>query len=69
MFGAKQVLPGPHLDPVSLLDLFEHEQVTCSRGVPTIWLGISRRSTSSRERWRLEPGLRMVVGGSAAPEA
>ncbi len=40
MAGAKQVFPGPHLDPISLLDLFEQEKVTRSAGVPTIWMGV-----------------------------
>ena len=40
MVGAKLVLPGPFLDPESLLDLAEGEQVTFAAGVPTIWMGI-----------------------------
>ena len=40
LVGAKQVFPGPHLDPESLLDAFEQEKVTLSAGVPTIWMGI-----------------------------
>ncbi len=67
--GAKLVMPGPHLDPVSLLDLFEAERVTLSAGVPTIWAGIAQALEREPERWRLEPKIRMVVGGSAAPES
>jgi fatty-acyl-CoA synthase len=66
MVGARQVFPGPHLDPVSLLDLMEQERVTVAAGVPTIWLGI-REAMDARPR-QLQPGVRMVVGGSAAPE-
>ena len=40
MVGAKQVFPGPHLDPASLLDLLVRERVTVTAGVPTIWLGM-----------------------------
>ncbi len=69
MTGTKQVFPGPHLDPVSLLDLYEQEKVTVSAGVPTIWLGILEALEKNPGRWKLTPGLRMVVGGSAAPEA
>ena len=69
MMGAKLAMPGPHLDPVSLLDLYESERVTLSAGVPTIWLGIQQALEREPQRWRLEPGMRMVVGGSAAPEA
>ncbi len=66
MVGARQIFPGPHLDPVSLLDLMEQEKVTVAAGVPTIWLGI-REALDAKPR-NLEKGLRMVVGGAAAPE-
>lgn len=68
LIGAKQVFPGPHLDPESLLDLFEREQVTVTGGVPTIWLGIVQMLDAQPDRWKLVPGMRMAVGGSAAPE-
>jgi fatty-acyl-CoA synthase len=69
MVGAKQVHPGPHLTPDALLDLYEREAVTVSAGVPTIWLGIMQLVEQHPKRWSLHPGLRMVVGGSAAPES
>ncbi len=69
MIGAKQVYPGPHLDPESLLDLFEKERVTVTAGVPTIWMGILDALNKNPNRWRLTPGMRMLVGGSAAPES
>jgi len=69
MAGCKQVLPGPHLDPESLLDLYAQEGVTLTAGVPTIWLGILQALDKEPGRWKLVPDLRMVVGGSAAPEA
>jgi fatty-acyl-CoA synthase len=69
MVGAKQVMPGPHLDPASLLDLYEKERVTISAGVPTIWMGIQQALEKEPERYKLQKGLRMVVGGSAAPES
>ena len=69
MVGAKQVLPGPHLAPDALLDLYQREGVTVSAGVPTIWLGIMQAVAAEPQRWTLQPGLRMVVGGSAAPES
>jgi acyl-CoA synthetase (AMP-forming)/AMP-acid ligase II len=68
MAGCKQVLPGPHLDPESLLDLYVAEDVTLSAGVPTIWLGILEALDKQPDRWQLGP-VRMVVGGSAAPES
>jgi len=68
MMGAKLVFPGPYLDPPSLLDLLVGERVNVAAGVPTIWLGIREALDAQPERWKLMPGLRMIVGGSAAPE-
>jgi len=68
MVGAKLVFPGPYLDPPSLLELISGERVTIAAGVPTIWLGIREALDASPGTWPLQPGLRMVVGGSAAPE-
>lgn len=66
LFGSTQVLPGPHLDPPSLLELFEREKVTLTAGVPTIWLGILQLLDAAPGKYDLK--LRaMVVGGSAAP--
>ena len=67
--GARIVLPGPHLDPVSLLDLCEAERVTLAAGVPTIWNGILQALDAEPGRWTLDPALRTAVGGSAASEA
>jgi fatty-acyl-CoA synthase len=61
-------MPGPHLDAVSLLDLYESEQVTKTAGVPTIWMGVIQALQKEPTRWKLYP-MEMVVGGSAAPEA
>jgi fatty-acyl-CoA synthase len=66
MIGTRQIFPGPHLDPNSLLDLMEQERVTVAAGVPTIWIGI-RDALDAKPR-QLQPGLRMAVGGAAAPE-
>jgi len=68
MTGTKLVMPGPHLDPASLLDLMVRERVTIAAGVPTIWLGIRDLLDADRARYQLQPNVRMVVGGSAAPE-
>lgn len=69
MCGAKLVMPGPKLDPESLLDLMEKEKVTLAAGVPTVWLGILDQLEKNPGRYALQPDLRMVVGGSAAPES
>jgi fatty-acyl-CoA synthase len=68
MIGCKVVLPGPHYDAESLLDLFCGEQVTYAAGVPTIWLCILDAAEKNPARWKLAPGLRMTCGGAAAPE-
>jgi fatty-acyl-CoA synthase len=68
MMGAKQVMPGPHLDAENLLDLFEKEKVTLAAGVPTIWMGVLAAIEKEPKRWKLA-GMRMTVGGSAVPES
>ncbi len=68
MVGCKQIYPGPHLDAINLLDLFEREKVTLAAGVPTIWIAILDALEKNPGRWKLQPEIRMVVGGSAAPE-
>ena len=67
--GARIVLPGPHLDPASLLDLAAAERVTLAAGVPTIWNGILQALDAEPGRWAFDAALRTVVGGSAASEA
>jgi fatty-acyl-CoA synthase len=69
MMGSKLVFPGRHLDAESLLDLYQSEQVTLTAGVPTIWMNILQALQKEPDRWRLTSGMRMVVGGAAAPEA
>ena len=69
MIGCKLALPGPHLDAASLLDLYQSEQVTFTAGVPTIWMGILQALEKNPAQWKLSAGMRMVVGGAAAPES
>jgi fatty-acyl-CoA synthase len=69
MVGATLVFPGSHLDPESLLDLAERERVTIAAGVPTVMMGIADALEKYAGRWKLVPGLRLMVGGSAPPEA
>ncbi len=68
MVGCTIAMPGPHLDAVNLLDLYESEQVTKTAGVPTIWMGVLQALQKEPTRWKLLP-MEMVVGGAAAPEA
>ncbi len=69
LVGAKQVHPGPHLDPVSLLDLIERERVTIAAGVPTVWLGVLQALDREPQRWNTSTLRRIVIGGAAAPQA
>jgi fatty-acyl-CoA synthase len=68
LVGAKQVLPGPHLDPESLLEDMSNEGVTITAGVPTIFFGILRKLDEGAGSYNLSSVREMVIGGSAAPE-
>jgi fatty-acyl-CoA synthase len=45
------------------------EQVTMSAGVPTVWIAVLEALDREPHRWPLAPELRLIVGGSAAPES
>ncbi|MFY9779921.1 MAG: long-chain fatty acid--CoA ligase [Candidatus Baltobacteraceae bacterium] len=65
MVGAKLVLPGGKLDPASLIEIVDGEQVTISLGVPTVWLAL-RDELEKRDAFL--PSLKtLVIGGSACP--
>lgn len=65
LVGAKLVFPGAALDGKSIFELFEHERVTFSAGVPTVWLSMLQYMQSSATK--LSTVKRMVVGGAACP--
>lgn len=67
LVGAKLVFPGAQLDGASLHELFEQEGVTCSAGVPTIWLGLLAHVKANQLRF--SSLQRTVIGGSACPPA
>src|SRR5262249_28722208 len=69
MVGAKLVLPGPHLDPQSLCELFDRERVTITGGVPTIWMGMMQFLDANPGKYDLSSIRAMYVGGSAVPQA
>jgi fatty-acyl-CoA synthase len=69
MNGSKLVLPGRNLQPTCLLDQMQQERVTLAAGVPTIWIGILDALEKKPERWKLASGLRVLIGGAAAPES
>src|SRR5262249_12807626 len=68
MMGSKLVFAGRCVDPESLLELLEGEQVTFTGGVPTIWLAVVDCLERAPGRCKLSPELRIVIAGSAAPE-
>ena len=65
--GCKLVMPGAKLDGPSVYELLETEGVTFSAAVPTVWLGLLQhlRATGGK----LTTLKRVVIGGSAVPEA
>jgi fatty-acyl-CoA synthase len=66
--GAKFVLPGPKLDGASIYELLLSEKVTCSAAVPTIWMMLLQH-LEKNPRLELPYPKRVVIGGSACPEA
>jgi len=69
MCGSKLVMPGPHLDAASLVDLFARERVTFTAGVPTIWMGILQFLDADARVHDLSAMRAMFVGGAALPQA
>jgi fatty-acyl-CoA synthase len=65
--GAKLVLPGPRLDPVSLLDLLDGERVTFTAGVPTVWMAVLQAIDAEPDRWDLGALATVNLGGAAVP--
>jgi fatty-acyl-CoA synthase len=65
--GAKLVLPGAKMDGPSIYELLETEEVTLSAAVPTVWQMLLQHLQSTGEK----PShlKRVVIGGSAVPEA
>ncbi len=67
MMGARLVMPGARLDGASVYELLSAEKVTCTAGVPTVWLMLLQYM---RSEGKTLPDLRrLVIGGSAAPRA
>jgi fatty-acyl-CoA synthase len=65
--GSKLVMPGAKLDGASVHELLETEGVTFSAAVPTVWQMLL---THLREtKGQLTTLKRVVIGGSAVPEA
>ena len=68
MAGARLILPGPNVDPESVLDLIAQEHVTIACGVPTVWLGVLETLEKNPGRWKFDWPIRIVIGGTAPPE-
>jgi fatty-acyl-CoA synthase len=65
--GTKLVMPGPKLDGASVYELLDTEKVTCTAGVPTVWLMLLNYMTQNNLKL---PLLKFVVcGGSAMPRS
>jgi fatty-acyl-CoA synthase len=69
MNGSKLVLPGRNLQPAALLDLMQQEQVTLAAAVPAVLQAMLNTLDDNPGRWKLADGLRIAIGGSAAPES
>ena len=69
LVGAKLMMPGPHLDPASLLEDLEQEEVTLTAGVPTVFLAVLQALDAEPEKYDLSKLRVMVIGGSAAPKS
>ena len=65
--GAKLVMPGMKLDGASIHELLESEQVTFSAAVPTVWQMLLNHLRQTNGK--LTSLKRVVIGGSAVPEA
>ncbi len=69
MMGSKIVLPGRYVDAPNLLELCQQEGVTFSGAVPTVWMAVLQELARHPGRWNLAKGIRVMVAGSALPEA
>jgi len=67
MAGAGLVLPGAKLDGASVHELLETYGVTCTAGVPTVWLALLHHLEATGAR--LSHLKKVVVGGAACPRA
>jgi fatty-acyl-CoA synthase len=68
LVGAKLMMPGPNLDPASLLEDLEQEEVTLTAGVPTVFLAVLQALDEEPEKYDLSKLRTMVIGGSAVPK-
>src|SRR5438128_1257044 len=67
MLGARLVLPGPSVDPESVLGLMVSERVSIACGVPTVWIAVLEALEKNPGRWKFDAPVRIVCGGTAPP--
>lgn len=65
MVGAKQVFPGPFMQPHHLAQLIQDEEVTMAAGVPTLWIGLYHHL--KEKSYDLSHLRYLIVGGAAMP--
>ena len=69
LVGAKLMMPGPHLDPASLLEDLEQEEVTFTAGVPTVFLALLQALDAEPDRYDLSKLRAWSSGGPRRPRA
>jgi fatty-acyl-CoA synthase len=67
MSGATLVMPGAKLDGESVCELLTNYKVTCTAGVPTVWLMLLQHLEKTGKT--LPHLKRVIIGGSACPRA
>jgi fatty-acyl-CoA synthase len=67
MLGTRLILPGPCVDPESILNLMVNERATIACGVPTVWMGVLEALELNPNRWKFEAPVRIICGGTAPP--
>jgi fatty-acyl-CoA synthase len=67
MLATRQVLPGPHLDPDSLIELLRAENVNKACAVPTVWNGILNALETDPPSAKFSRPILAACGGSAPP--
>ena len=70
MTGASLAMPSRFMDPASIASLVKEQGVTMSAAVPTVWLGVLQAVQGGQvDAADLGTMNRIVIGGSACPEA
>ena len=67
--GAKQVYPGSRPTAKDFCELIDHERVTYSAGVPTVWMGILQHLKSNPGAYDVSSVRCLLSGGSALPQS